>query len=113
MQTRKSPIPVSPIIPDVETGHPRFPVDSAGIGNREIPRFPIRSGNGKRGPDCQWPQIGKSGIPSGCTECGREHSRALASRPGAGASAGSKRSTSLSDPACLALENRPLINLAS
>ncbi len=37
--------------------------DSAGNGNREIPRFPlmIRPGNGNRGPD--WPQIGKSGIP--------------------------------------------------
>jgi hypothetical protein len=39
-----------------------FPVpDSAGNGNREIPRFPIRPGNGNRGPD--WPQLGKSGIP--------------------------------------------------
>ena len=53
-----------------ETGR-EFPIpDSAGIGNREIPRFPTRPGNGKRGPD--WPQIGKS---ENWKPCGCEYSR--------------------------------------
>jgi hypothetical protein len=62
-QTRKSPIPVPPI-PDLAGNRGReSPIpDSAEIGNREIPRFPIWPGNGNRGPDS--PQIGKSGIPS-------------------------------------------------
>ena len=61
-QTRKSPIPVPPI-PDLAGNRGReSPIpDSAEIGNREIPRFPIWPGIGNRGPD--WPQIGKSGIP--------------------------------------------------
>ena len=51
-----------------ETGR-EFPIpDRPGIGNRETGRFPIRPGNGNRGPD--WPQIGKSGIPCGVSTAG-------------------------------------------
>ena len=35
--------------------------DSAGIGNREIPRFPIWPGIGNRGPD--WPKSGNRAYP--------------------------------------------------
>ncbi len=78
IRSRPSPGP-DPEIPDSrspdsrfgrETGR-EFPVpDSAGNGNREIPgpRFPIRPGNGNRGPD--WPQLGKSGIPCGVSTFG-------------------------------------------
>jgi hypothetical protein len=55
-QTRKSPIPVPPI-PDLAGRELESPIpDSAGIRNREIPRFPIRPGlprtvtAGNRGP---------------------------------------------------------------
>ncbi len=44
-----------------ETGRELPIPDSAGNGNREIPRFPDSAGNGNRRPD--WPQIGKSEIP--------------------------------------------------
>jgi hypothetical protein len=61
--------------PQLEFPSPRFPIwpgtgrelpipDSAGNGNREIPRFPDSAGNGNRGPD--WPQIGKSGDTLPC-----------------------------------------------
>ncbi len=67
--------PPDPEIPDSRSPDSRFgresprggnssPIpDSAGTGNREIPRFPIWPGIGNRGPDGDWPQIGKSGIP--------------------------------------------------
>jgi hypothetical protein len=52
-QTRKSPIPVPPI-PDLAGNRPggrESPIpDSAEIGNREIPRFPIKlAGNRESG----------------------------------------------------------------
>ena len=67
----RSQAPADPEIPNSRSPDSRFgresgresPIpDSAEIGNREIPRFPIWPGIGNRGPD--WPQIGKSGIPS-------------------------------------------------
>jgi hypothetical protein len=51
-----------------ETGRELPIPDRPGIGNREIPRFPIRPGHGNRGPD--WPQIGKSGIPRSVSTAG-------------------------------------------
>jgi hypothetical protein len=68
IQTRKPPI-------DSRSPHSRFGretgrkspfPDSARTGKQGTPVSPADSaGNGNRGPspDCQWPQIGKSGIP--------------------------------------------------
>ena len=64
---RKSPIPVPPI-PDLaagETGRESPIPDSAGIGNREIPRFPIRPGPGIAvpGPGIGVPRAARRGFP--------------------------------------------------